>query len=121
MNKEIEDIIYNIFSTMNLYKFNLSDEKILQEQIFSVLKGKVNNLKKEYRLNEKDIVDFYVDGIGIEIKIKGTVKNIYRQLERYSLSDKIHSLILVSSKYMGLPETINNKNIYFYNLSINHI
>lgn len=79
------------------------------------------NLKKEYRLDNKNIIDFYLDGIGIEVKIKGTPKSIYKQLERYSEFEKIKLMILITGKSMGLPKTINGKDVFYLNICKNWI
>lgn len=75
--------------------------------------------EREYRLDNKNIVDFFVDGIAIEVKIKGSKKDIYRQCERYCQFDEVKSLILVTSKSMGFPEEINGKSCYYFSLGMN--
>lgn len=113
----IEKIINILYS----YKFPVSSEKELQEAIYFVFKENNFDVKKEYYLNNSSIVDFYTDGIAIEVKIKGSAKSIYRQCERYCLLDNVKSLILVSSKAMGFPEEINGKPCYYVNISNNFL
>ena len=115
----IESIICEIAHS----KLNLSDEKILQSEIYTIL---VNNFSKdckvfaEKRLSNKDIIDFVLERnngekIGIEVKIKGSPKNIYRQLARYS-EHNLDSIILLTNKAMGLPNKINNSELFYFNL-----
>lgn len=95
---------------MKIYRFSVYDEKILQEQIFNLILKKYN-FKREYRLDSKSIIDFYepINKIGIEIKVKGNVSDIYRQCKRYCENDLIKELILISAKTMNLPKEINGK------------
>lgn len=112
---------HNIVNILNSYKFPINTEKELQECIKTIFNDNGIKFQKEYRLDEKSIVDFYINGIAIEIKIKGSAKNIYRQCVRYCENEKVKTLILVSSKSMGFPEEINNKSCYFVNLSKNYL
>lgn len=114
-DKEI--IINSIIQKISLCRFNISNEKVLQQQIFTILSIDFPELIREYKLDKESIIDFYLNGIGIEVKIKGSPKSIYRQLERYSNSEKINVLVLLTSKTLGLPQQINNKPIYYYNFN----
>ena len=95
-------------------RFDLSSEKYLQSQIREQLSDL--DIKDEYRLTPTDIVDFFIDGLAIEVKIKGSATLIYRQCVRYMNSEKTTSLLLVTNKSMGFPEEINGKPCYVLNL-----
>lgn len=71
----------------------------------------------EYRLSSDSRIDFLSGNIGIEVK-KSTVKdkNLLKQLKKYSESDKISKIILVTTKSVNIPSIINNKQIYIVNL-----
>lgn len=71
----------------------------------------------EYRLSSDSRIDFLSGNIGIEVK-KSTVKdkNLLKQLKKYSESDKISKIILVTTKSVNIPSDINNKQIYIVNL-----
>lgn len=119
MDKLIENIICEIAHS----KLNLSDEKILQSEIHTILVDKFSKEIKIYaekRLSNKDIIDFLLETnngakIGIEIKIKGNPKNIYRQLTRYA-EHHLTAIILLTNKSMGLPNKINNSELFYFNL-----
>lgn len=51
------------------------------------------NFRSEYRLSDQDRIDFFCQGVGIEVKI-GTAKpmEVMRQLERYAQHDEIKGL-----------------------------
>ena len=71
----------------------------------------------EYRLSSDSRIDFLSGNIGIEVK-KSTVKDkdLLKQLKKYSESDKISKIILVTTKSVNIPSDINNKQIYIVNL-----
>lgn len=71
----------------------------------------------EYRLSSDSRIDFLSGNIGVEVK-KSTVKDkdLLKQLKKYSESDKISKIILVTTKSVNIPSFINNKQIYIVNL-----
>lgn len=99
-------------------RVDLSDEKRTQRDIAEVLDIAQIPYTREVKLTKKDIVDFMVSDIALEIKLKtGASKmDVYRQLERYAESPQVAALVLVTNLSMGLPETINGKPTYFISL-----
>ncbi len=92
-----------------------------ETQIHSIIaESLVNNgieFQHEYRLSSDSRIDFLSGNIGIEVK-KSTVKdkNLLKQLKKYSQSNKISKIILVTTKSVNIPSDINNKQIYIVNL-----
>lgn len=105
-----------IISYIKQFKFDLSTESILQKQIEDVFKNGLYKYEREFELNKNDRPDFFIDGIAIEVKIKGSAKAIYKQCERYCKSDKVRALILVTNKTIGFPKEINGKPCYLIQL-----
>lgn len=99
-------------------KFSLESEKALQQEIHDTLSQWLVGLKREYRLDSKNVIDFFVDGVGIEVKIKGKRKDIFKQCERYCEFYEIKSLILITNRAIGFPAQINNKPCIVINLGI---
>lgn len=96
-------------------RFDLSSEKELQSKIEEVLLQNGIVVEAEYKLSPSDIVDFFVDGIAIEIKIKGSVTKIFKQCERYCLFEEVKELLLITNRSMGFPKEINGKPCYILN------
>lgn len=91
-------------------------EKDVQQAISDAL-GRAGIVhSREVRLSPTDIIDFVVDGLGIEVKIKGARRAILRQLERYAAHPDISALALVSSVAMGVPAVINGKPVEFVSM-----
>lgn len=106
----------HIIALLSDRKFSLHNEKILQHEINAVLFTANVSIQREYRLDEKNVIDFFCVGVGVEIKINGSRKEIFRQCQRYCQFNEITSLILVTNRAMGLPESINNKPCRVINL-----
>lgn len=109
--------VHFIVNLLKSRMFNLQVEKDAQRQIEAVLiSGKID-YEREPHLSSKDIPDFRVlDGIFIEVKIKGNAKAIFDQCERYSKHEKVQTIILMTNRAMGFPEQINGKPCYFINM-----
>jgi predicted AAA+ superfamily ATPase len=61
------------------------------------------------------------EGLGIEVKIKGNAREIHRQIVRYSLDPRIHEILLITAKAMGMPPEINGKPITIFSLGRAHL
>lgn len=103
--------VEKILNILNSYHFSIHDEKYLQEEISQVFKEENIEFKKEHKLSN-GIIDFMIDDIGLEVKIKGQNMAIYRQIERYMENDSIKAIILANVKPMTLPEVINDKKAF---------
>jgi hypothetical protein len=58
-----------------------------------------------------------VGGVGMEVKIKGSKREMYRQCERYCLHERVSALILATNVATGMPATINGKPVFVALLS----
>lgn len=96
----------------------LENEATLQTAIAQVLQYHEIPYLREKRLDPKNRIDFYCQGVGLEVKVKGQAPAIYKQLKRYCAFDEVENLILVTTRSMGLPETINNKPCYVVRLGM---
>jgi hypothetical protein len=99
-------------------KFNLQDEKELQVQMFKCLTELEITVNKEHHLDAKNIPDFFFpdQGIVLEVKIKGSARQIYAQCERYSTFGDVKAIILITNRGMGFPDHLKGKPCYFLKL-----
>lgn len=114
------EVVSNIFETFKAKRFDLTDEKRLQGEIFLALQSRIQSdtVQKEYTLDDKNRIDFLIGSVGIEVKIKGSKRDIYKQCERYCGFDTIKELVLVTNKSMGLPGKINGKDCFIIKLGM---
>lgn len=54
--------------------------------------------EREVRLTARDRIDFLVDDVGVEVKIKGGPSAVLAQLGRYSRCERIAALCLVTDR-----------------------
>lgn len=98
-------------------RFDLTNEKRLQEQVAQRLMQCGIQFKRESPLDSGDIPDFFADGLAIECKLRGQQKReIFRQLVRYAGHEQVIGVLLLTNVSMGLPSEINGKPTYFYSL-----
>lgn len=98
-------------------KIDLSNEKQAQADVEHILIKAEIRYEREVRLTDQDIIDFLIQGVGVELKLKGArKKEVYRQLCRYARHPRIDVLLLASNLSMGLPATIEGKDVYFVKL-----
>jgi hypothetical protein len=74
------------------------NERELNEVVADLFRAAGLSFASEYRLNPKDRVDFFMAGLGIELKTDGSVSALLRQLDRYAASDEIKELLLISTR-----------------------
>lgn len=94
----------------------LSREKELQRALTPYLERFGLPVLREHHLIDGDIIDYLVGEVGIEIKIKGQRRAIYRQCERYCRHDAVQALVLATNAAMGLPATIAGKPVFVASL-----
>lgn len=113
---EISLVAGKIIHMLSGTRFPLNAEKDLQSAIESWFRTNHVDHIREHRLDPKNILDFYINGIAIEVKIRGSSMEIYRQCARYCKFDQVKSMILVTNRSMGFPKEINGKPCYVLNL-----
>ncbi len=66
----------------------------------------------EYRLAPRRRIDFFVDGVGVEIK-KGrpNARELLLQVQRYLEADALKEIIVVTQKDTPLPARVNGKRV----------
>ena len=113
-------MINDVVKILSSCRLPLNSEKELQDEIEKeFIKNRVI-YDREYRLDNKNIIDFIVNkDIGIEVKIKASAKSIYRQCERYCGFNTINKLIVITNRSLGFPEEINKKACYIINIGQN--
>lgn len=74
--------------TLQAVRFSVTDEIALHSEIEAALRSKFDHVEREVRLDRKNRIDFIVSiaecRVGIEVKVKGAKRAIFRQLERYA-------------------------------------
>ncbi len=110
--------IQSIMMAIKGKRFNLQDEKELQVQMHGHLNTLAMPVEREYHLDVKNIPDFFFPnhGIAVEVKIKGSARQIYAQCERYAGFAEVQTIILITNRSMGFPDQIKGKSCFFIKL-----
>lgn len=90
-------------------RFPINSEKALQSAMAEEFERSGIVAKREVNLGDGCIIDFLIGEVGVEVKIKGQRREIYRQCERYCEHERIASLVLVTNAAMGMPQTLHGK------------
>jgi len=90
----------------------LTEEAQIHEIIANALKEAKLDYTHEYKLGTHARIDFFVDGVGIEIK-KGRVSRaaLLVQLRKYAVYDVLCAIIVVTQQGISLPKSICHKPI----------
>lgn len=98
--------VHELARLLRSYRFSYADEDELQQAIAGALTAEGWAHEREYRLpGTGGRIDFLVDGptsgarIGVEVKIKGSVGDVERQVRRYVASGQFDSVLLVTTSY----------------------
>lgn len=97
-------------------RFDLSDEKRCQAEIHTWLEDRRPpgvSLERERRLGPRDIPDFVMSGVVIEIKMNAAQpRAVIRQLARYAEYPEVEAVILASSRTVALPPSLAGKPVF---------
>ena len=83
--------------TANVYRFN--NERELQEGLAAALHAAGVHAAREVALSPHDRIDFLCGSVGVEVKVKGPWIAVAQQMQRYAESDRVDSLLLVTTVY----------------------
>lgn len=92
------------------FRYHFKDEIELQNSIAKALDSFAP--KREYILSRRDRPDFWIQGVAIEVKIKGSMSSVLLQLERYAQHAQTNGILLVTTRRqhaLVMPESINGK------------
>ncbi len=98
------------------HRWRLEDEKVLQGDIHVALVAAGLPVEREVRLSARDIIDFRIGTIGVEVKIKGSKRDIYRQVERYC-GLGLGGLVLATNVPLGMPDEIEGVPVHVVSLT----
>lgn len=100
-----------VCTVINSYRYFHGNEDGLQVGIMTALLTHGLPAVREVHLNLKDRVDILVGDVGVEVKVRGGVESLLRQLQRYATHDRIGALVVVTTmaRHRALPTTVGGK------------
>lgn len=107
--------LVRLLENLQPYRFSLVKEEETKAQMKEAFLSMGHHFEAEVVLDAHNRIDFFADGIGIEVKIKGSRKDFYRQCERYCAFPQVKMLVLATNRALALPATINGKRVFVFN------
>lgn len=106
-------MVQDVIAELKRWKFALNDEKRCQMQIMEALQAKFPNagIVREVKCSS-GYIDFCIGRIGIEVKLKGSPRNIYKQVLDYAEDNALDAIILLTLVNMSLPRELSGKPTY---------
>lgn len=92
------ELAVKLVELIHTQKFRYRNETELHRGLSMLFSLAGVHVGQEVRLTPEDRIDFFVLGVGIEVKVKGSTPNVEKQLRRYARSGHIEQLILVTSR-----------------------
>lgn len=80
------------------YRYRYTDEASLHRAIEEVLVREHYTYLHEHSLDPANRVDFYLEGLVIEVKIDGTFATALRQVDRYCDLDAVTGVLLATTQ-----------------------
>ena len=99
------------------FRYHHEDE--LQRGIAEVLTRLAVPFEREVDISPRDRLDFLTrDGICIEVKVTGTLSALTRQVFRYTVSDRVAGVLVVTNRsaHAGLASRLNDKPVVVVHL-----
>lgn len=101
-------------------RFTFATEKQLQDALEAVLRAEHVEFYREVPVGPRDRIDFLTaEGIGLEVKVDGSLSEVTRQLHRYAQSVDVMGLLLVTSRsrHDHMPPSFNGKPVLVHYLA----
>jgi hypothetical protein len=93
------------------YSFGSSTEDELHRAVAMCLDMNQIPYMREARVSQTERPDFLIDTVAIEIKIKGSLSEVTRQVHRYAQREDITEILLITTRqyHLCVPDSFNGK------------
>ncbi len=110
---DILELIEFLVSTIRGYRYSIQNEMDFHKGLEWAFTDAGIAYNHEHTIEGVGVIDFFVDGIGIEVKTSGSPSAVVRQMYKYMKSDEVKALILVTTqnRHRGIPREIHGKPI----------
>lgn len=105
------DLFLKIDDAIAGHGFVTSTEAELGEHVAYCLEAAAVKYEREVILDARNRLDFLVGGVAVELKIKGGVASLLRQLDRYAQFEQVQAILVVTTRRQlcGLPSRLRGK------------
>lgn len=112
--------IDELLTKLRAHGYRFACEKDLQAGVERVLQQASWTYVREHQLTSRDRPDFFLNSIALELKIKGSLTEVTRQLHRYAQHPSVEAIILMTSRsrHRGVPRVLNEKPVHVVYLGL---
>jgi hypothetical protein len=95
-------------------ELRFATERDLQAGVATLLAAEEFTAEPQVRHSPLDRPDFLVDGVAVELKVKGGAAELERQVTRYLGHDQVIGVLVITNRarHRGLPRQINGKPVW---------
>lgn len=115
----MDPLVATVERVLSGHRFRYDDERQLQTGIETALRAAGLDVQREASLGAAGTIDFLIDGLGIEIKVRGSRAEVTRQVHRYLQHDSVIALLLVTTRaeLSRIPPLISGKRVFTHHLT----
>ncbi len=85
-------------------------ERELQDAVAEILSRAGIAFEREAVLADGDRIDFLIGSVGLEVKVRGGLSALTRQLARYAASERVAELVVLTTPRLAcLPRSLHGK------------
>ncbi len=101
----------SIITALQSFRYSYADEREFQDGIEKALQQSFIPYERECLLEENGVIDFLCGDVGVEVKIKGGVNEVRRQISRYAKNKRINGIIVATTRHaqLAISGNLNNK------------
>ena len=96
------------------FRYSADSEASLQQGVAESLARAGVEFEREVELVPGDRIDFLAGNVGLEVKVKGGLSEVTRQLHRYARSPRVAELLLVTNslRLVRVPARLQKKPVH---------
>ena len=104
-----------IVEALSVYRFRYSSEYDLQRGIVAALQHSGLEYEREAKIPSGRL-DFLCSGIAVEVKTRGSLGDLTRQIHRYLQEPDVRGVLVVTTRsiHRDLPDEISGKPVRVY-------
>jgi hypothetical protein len=110
----------HIIKALSAHSFGFTTERDLQDGIAGALAASGVPFEREAHLSASDVPDFMCGRVAVEVKIKGSLASVTRQLHRYAQHAEVDEILLVTTRaaHTRVARSIGGKAVSLFYISI---
>ena len=89
-----------------------NNESEMQRQLAALFASAGIIFEREKRLSDGERLDFFIEGVAVEVKMRSHSREVVRQLKRYAELPEVNGIVLIARTPVVLPSLLSGKPVY---------